>query len=176
MHEREHGISEGRPAAWRRVWPDVAASVVLSPTSVHVLQGFTPHFGQYWQYTSSAASAVRNTRLEMGTAALGSHRPLWLALSLLCEGGPPRRGTLLCSRRTAAARLAPLRRSRVLGMARGPAGVHVWGAGCVTLLASWLRTTARALGTLTFVQLPAAWLVANALRHVDTPHTPYRLA
>ena len=35
---REHGISEGRPAAWRRVWPHVAASVVLSPRSVHVLQ------------------------------------------------------------------------------------------------------------------------------------------
>ena len=51
----------------------------------------------------------------------------------------------------------------------------MWGAWAAILLASWLRATARALGTLAFVQVPSAWLVANALRHVDTPHTPYRL-
>ena len=38
-----------------------------------------PPLGLTWQYTSSAAGAVRNTRLEMGAAALGAHRPLWLS-------------------------------------------------------------------------------------------------
>jgi hypothetical protein len=71
---------------------NLRANVVLSPTLAHVLHGYTPTFGQYWQYESASEAAVRETRVEMPASgelfeAAQAFPPVGFVLQMLCERG-----------------------------------------------------------------------------------------
>ena len=48
------------------------AAALLTPSELHVLQGFSFSYSQYWQYKSSSRLSLRTTRQPMSTASLRS--------------------------------------------------------------------------------------------------------
>ena len=64
------------------------ALAVLTPSELHVIQGYSPVYGQYWQYKSSETAPLRSTRQRISRSALLSFRPVRVALESLCEHRP----------------------------------------------------------------------------------------
>ena len=148
------------------------AGMVLMPDSVHLLQGYSFHYAQYWQYKSSTGSAVLTTHRPVSLDALRSYVPFGVVLENLCETAGPQ--DLVCSANTAARRLQPLRLRAWLPWFSGPAGLQVWLAGLVALIIGWSHTVVFTLPALFIINMPMAYVTTNLLRHVDTPHTPIR--
>jgi hypothetical protein len=68
------------------------ASAVLGPTEAHVLHGYTPTYGQYWQDESASEAPVRSTLVEMPPSgelfqAAQAFAPVGFVLRMLCEEG-----------------------------------------------------------------------------------------
>ena len=179
-------------AAVRRRMLGLRASVAISPGEVHVLQGFTPHFGQYWQYEHAPVLPLRTTKVEVESGSLfgaaAAHRPVGLALSMLCEeqvgsgdpkgGGGAEAAAVVCSRDTAAAATDAFRSSypRLVALLDGAPGLLVPLAAATVGLVGIGRQLLYTLPTFAAVHVPAVYLTVNLLRHVDTAPTPVRVA
>ena len=128
------------------------------PTAIHTLSpdratratrsflGYSFHFGQYWQYKSSAQSTTWSTWQPLSMPSLRQYRPLGFLLSVLCDsaadtraaaieeavaGGGRGRGAppvpeLTCSRTIAQRRLHSIRESSSLRLMGGPLRIQLW--------------------------------------------------
>ena len=81
---------------------------------------------------------------------------------------------LTCSRSTARRHLNRMQSSRWVRWTSHPLGMHVWGTASFAMALSWLKAAVFTLPTHVFLHVPACYICANLLRHVDTPLTPLR--
>jgi hypothetical protein len=147
--------------------------MVLTPRQIHVLHGYSFAFGQYWQYKSSRARTSRLTTLHsVSVTTATAYPPFALAAAALCDA--PDEGVLVCSRVTAAARVAPWRKLWWVPLCSGPAGLHVLLVSVAALSLGALKSIMLTVPPIGLIHLPLAYMGANLLRHVDTPLTPVR--
>ena len=165
--------SERPSAALRSELLALRTDMVLTPRQIHVLHGYSFAFGQYWQYKSARARTSRLTTLHsVSVTTATAYPPFALAAAALCDA--PDEGVLVCSRVTAAARVAPWRKLWWVPLCSGPAGLHVLLVSVAALSLGALKSIMLTVPPIGLIHLPLAYMGANLLRHVDTPLTPVR--
>ena len=169
------------PPALREELLGLHTDVLLGPNAVHSFLGFSFQFGQYWQFKSSTRPTTWVTGSTPSIDSLRTYKPFGLVIDYLCtqeEGGGSDDGSnevLHCSRRTAQHSLHRLTTNHPwLTYCNGPLGLHVWLSTTSSLLLGWSRYILFTTPNILFLQMPLTYVLANLLRHVDTPLTSYK--